>query len=330
MPRFALLSSSLALLMGLAGCERPELPSVAAGEGGEPRAGEVSHFLCGAEEVLLERAAGGARLRVAGESWTLDALPAQAGLAFGDAMDPPTTVRVEGDEAAVVIAGRRLAPCLLSGPPVEPFRALGQEPAWSLDISGGALELVSDYGNQRQRRAIVERSQHGAETRYVARDDSGATEVTLTRQVCRDVMSGMPHPYAVELRADGAQPLSGCGGEPLSLLAGRVWLIEDLAGGGIIDRSRVSVEFLPEEGRVSGLASCNPYSAAFTLNGEGLRVDAAAVGTRACVPALEQQERKFLELLRGVGAFDIDPTGALMLIGPAGRMKAYAETAPLP
>jgi heat shock protein HslJ len=40
------------------------------------------------------------------------------------------------------------------------------------------------------------------------------------------------------------------------------------------------------------------------------------------------QEQKFFRILEGVNRFDIDATGALVLSGTAGTMKAYADTRP--
>ena len=55
-------------------------------------------------------------------------------------------------------------------------------------------------------------------------------------------MSGMFYPWTVTVeRAEGV--LSGCGGEPVSLLLGAQWVVESIAGAGIIGR-------LARDGRV--------------------------------------------------------------------------------
>jgi hypothetical protein len=40
----------------------------------------------------------------------------------------------------------------------------------------------------------------------------------------------------------GGETLGGCGGDPLDLLAGPEWVVEDIGGRGIIDASRVTLD----------------------------------------------------------------------------------------
>lgn len=100
-------------------------------------------------------------------------------------------------------------------------------------------------------------------------------------------------------------------------LVGGEWVIEDINGGGVIDNSRASLMF-GEDGRVSGMGSCNNYNAGYTLTGEGLSFSRAAATLRACAPALMDQEQKFFDTLAKVSGFSIDETGALILTAPDG------------
>jgi heat shock protein HslJ len=109
------------------------------------------------------------------------------------------------------------------------------------------------------------------------------------------------------------------------LLTDREWVVEDLAGGGIIDRSRVTLNFDPE-GRVSGRASCNRYTAGYEVRGERLGFTPAAATKMACAEALMNQERDFFRILGAVDRFRIDETGALILEGAEGTMKAYPDS----
>lgn len=137
-------------------------------------------------------------------------------------------------------------------------------------------------------------------------------------------MSGMPHPYTVILQWDD-ETLNGCGGEPLSLLTDREWVIEDLDGQGIVDQSRITLQFFAQDGRVAGTASCNRYHGGFTLTGENLTFQHPASTLMACPEALMHQEQTFFRILAAVTGFDIDATGALVLSGPEGTMKGHAE-----
>lgn len=221
-------------------------------------------------------------------------------------------------------AAREAAP---PGAAALPFRAVGQEPPWIAMIEEEQLVFITEYGQRRDTLRLLETRYAGAETRFEADGEGGPLVVAAVLQLCRDTMSGMPHPYTVTAWR-GGETLHGCGGAPLDLLVGHTWVIEDLAGGGIIDRSRITIEFQPGEGRVAGRASCNTYHAAFMLSGEGLSFGDAALTKMACAPALMHQEQKFLRILAGVDRFDFAATGALLLIGREGTLRAFPERSP--
>jgi heat shock protein HslJ len=212
-------------------------------------------------------------------------------------------------------------------PPAQPFRAVGQEPSWLLRINAGQAELITDFGQRSVTLPLTGTEHDGPVTRFTAADAAHRLAATVTRGVCRDTMSGMPHPFSVSVVMDGTQ-MNGCGGEPISLLTDRNWVVEDLDGGGIIDRSRITLAFSGEDGRLYGLASCNRFMAGFSLSGEGLSISQAAATMMACAESLMIQEQKFLNILGAVNSFNIDDTGALLLSGPGGTLKAYPETTP--
>jgi len=197
--------------------------------------------------------------------------------------------------------------------------------SWILRINEGQAELVTDFGQRSVTLPLASTEHDGAVTRFSAADAEHRLAATVTRGVCRDTMSGMPHPFSVSVVIDGTS-LDGCGGEPLSLLTDRNWVVEDLDGGGIIDRSRITLAFSGEDGRLYGMASCNRFMSGFSLSGEGLSISQAAATMMACAEALMMQEQKFLGILGEVSSFDIDDTGALVLSGPGGTLKAYPET----
>ena len=159
----------------------------------------------------------------------------------------------------------------------------------------------------------------GRVTRFRAADGEHRLALDVARRKCNDSMSGMPHPYVAAAEFDD-RVLTGCGGEPVDLLAGREWVVEDLDGGGIIDRSRVTLVFDAAERRIHGRASCNSYNGGFVLTGEGLSFGDVAATMMACPEALMNQERRFFRILGGVSRFDLDATGALLLAGDDGTM----------
>jgi heat shock protein HslJ len=93
-------------------------------------------------------------------------------------------------------------------------------------------------------------------------------------------------------------------------LAG-TWVVEDILGDGIIDASRVTLEF--GEQRVAGRASCNSYQGAWSLKDGKLSIDDVAVTMMACPEPLMNQERRFLDALASTDGMRFDDTGALFL-----------------
>ena len=95
-------------------------------------------------------------------------------------------------------------------------------------------------------------------------------------------------------------------------LQGTEWVVEDIGGAGIVDRSRATLNFAPD-GRVSGNASCNTFRATYAVDGDRLTISRAITTRMACAPALMQQESRLLAVLAGVRTFDLSRDGTLTL-----------------
>jgi len=109
--------------------------------------------------------------------------------------------------------------------------------------------------------------------------------------------------------------------DELNELTAHEWVLEDINNQGIIDNSRVTLNF-GDEGRVAGKASCNRYFAVYSVDGETLNIQQAATTMMACPEALVNQELRCLDALQGAQSFEIDATGALILTGDNSRILA--------
>ncbi len=92
------------------------------------------------------------------------------------------------------------------------FMAMGNEPGWTLEITGNSLLLVGDYGNSRYSIANAER-QTDAQARttvYHGADQGKAISVTLEAKSCNDTMADRSYETTVTARI-GEQTLYGCG-----------------------------------------------------------------------------------------------------------------------
>ncbi len=100
-------------------------------------------------------------------------------------------------------------------------------------------------------------------------------------------------------------------------LLGRPWVVEDIASGGVIDNSHVTLHFLPD-GRLAGSATCNRILGSYESKGPQLTLKQVGATMMACPEALMNQERKLLELLPKIVTQRIDETGALILTATDG------------
>lgn len=198
-----------------------------------------------------------------------------------------------------------------------PFRATGNEPSWRLDIGDTEMTLLTNFGQDRLVAVTPVAEVSNGTTRYIARTGQGDLVATIVDRVCVDSMSGMPHPQAVTVVVDG-KSLTGCGGDPASLLQGAEWTVVEIGGAPLVAGSKVTLDFAPD-GHLSGHASCNRFMSEYTLSGEGLAI-AKAAGTRMmCDDALMDQERRFLAVLGGAQNFSIASDGTLLLNAADGR-----------
>jgi heat shock protein HslJ len=198
-----------------------------------------------------------------------------------------------------------------------PFRATGNEPSWRLDIGSTEMSLLTNFGQDRIVAAAPKATVSGGTTTYVARTNQGDLTATIVNQLCVDSMSGMPHPQSVTVVV-GDKTLTGCGGEPASLLQGAAWTVVEIGAAPLVAGSKVTIDFAPD-GRLSGHSSCNRFTSAYTLSGEGLAISKAAGTRMMCEAALMDQERGFLEVLGAVQNFSIAADGALLLNTGDGR-----------
>lgn len=245
---------------------------------------------------------------------------AALGLISGCASSPDES----SNEPSAKACSQALPPCFAPGPIEKPFVARGNEPFWRVIVEPGQL-VLEQMGKEpvALRYDMVEQSP--TERSFHADGDGIRIALKAASQLCRDSMTGMPYPRQVRLVVNG-EATSGCGGDPKGLLQGQEWVVEDIGGRGIIDSSRVTLNFQADQ-RVSGRASCNQFSGGWNLTGEGLGFTRMASTKKACAPALMNQENRFLSLLGEVQRFDIGRHGDLLLIAGDGRqIRAFPST----
>ena len=93
--------------------------------------------------------------------------------------------------------------------------------------------------------------------------------IAIEPQICRDTMSGMPHPDRVTISGWNGR-LNGCGGEPRALLGTDEWRITEIGSSPVLADTAPTIVFL-DDNAVAGSGSCNRFRGGFKLTGEGLR-----------------------------------------------------------
>lgn len=155
-----------------------------------------------------------------GRTLPLPRVPAASGAKYSDGR---LTFWSRGEEALLETGGLLRKGCVnqparavwehakLSG---VDFRAVGQEPGWYLEISGGGSKsvFVSDYGRRRDVFATTEpqNNQKAGKTVYSFRNEEHALTVELEARPCQDSMSGESFETAVTVILDN-RTYRGCG-----------------------------------------------------------------------------------------------------------------------
>src|SRR5699024_587167 len=122
-----------------------------------------------------------------------------------------------------------------------PFEARGNEPGWLLVIND-QITLDWAYGQHHAQMPRTQPERRDGGILYTGATAEHTLDVRITDDMCRDSMTGMPYPRTVTVIMDGTK-LAGCGGRSQSLLVGDEWVVEDMANAGIIDASRMTLNF---------------------------------------------------------------------------------------
>lgn len=283
---------------------------------------EVINFLCGDTAVEARYYDDGAVLHVDGEEIALSAVVAASGARYASGSDP---AEIEfwsrGLEAMLTMRGTRYPTCRAegAGPASTRYRALGQEPGWALTWWGDGVALVLAADNRRIEGTAPARSETGDGWSLSAETDHGLLSMQVAEgRLCRDSMSGMPHPDSVSVQL-GDTVLHGCGGDPAQLLRGQEWRLQALDGDAVLAEPMATLNFLGD-GQVAGRATCNSFSARYELSGEGLRIGPIVATKMACLgEGIMEQESRFLDILGKAARFDIDADGTLVVHAADGR-----------
>jgi heat shock protein HslJ len=200
------------------------------------------------------------------------------------------------------------------GAPHGNYRALGNEPFWSLEIAHG--RIAYDPANGR-RFSVAAPPPRMTSNGY--RYETPRLAVEVTRAECSDGMSDRRYADTVTVTI-GGETLRGCGGALVApfRLAGTSWAIVDIAGHDV-QGGRYYLHF--RAGDFSGRAGCNRFSGVYTVNSETLTFGPISASRMACPEPRMNHERLALRVLGGPMGIRFPDRDTLVLAGSGGRLR---------
>jgi len=102
-------------------------------------------------------------------------------------------------------------------------------------------------------------------------------------------------------------------------LQGTEWLLEDIAGRGVIDRLQSTLGF-PQAGQLAGSGGCNRFMGPARVAEGRLAIGPLATTRMACAPAAMTQEQRYLGLLGQATGLRLEEPW-LLIDTPEGALK---------
>ncbi|MCC5854170.1 MAG: META domain-containing protein [Idiomarina sp.] len=261
------------------------------------------------------------RLFVRDQELQLNAVRSASGARYQTETRPTTEFWVKGSEAQLSLEGQVMPTCYLEGKLPMPIMARGNEPFWTVAIDSDGLSLRRPSRSAQTDIAYRHEGEHRLRQRFFAETSDGSLELVLTKQVCRDTMTGMPYPYHARLRL-GESEQQGCAGDPEQLLQGAEWHVQRV-GDSSTGSHVLTIAFLPD-GRVVGNAGCNRFFGSYQLSGEGIRFAQMGSTRMACEADRMALEQDFLRILSRAYRVEIDNVGALVIRSENRVIRAFA------
>ena len=86
-------------------------------------------------------------------------------------------------------------------------------------------------------------------------------------------------------------------------LVGSEWVLEDLAGSGVVSGVRATLSF-PEAGKIAGNGSCNRFFGASEIAGTSIKFTGLGSARMACPEPSMNQETKYLNALQAAERYE--------------------------
>ena len=214
-----------------------------------------------------------------------------------------------------------LALTLGAASPSEPYRAVGRDEAWSLEISGGNIRLERPgHPTLTVAKPPIDESEDGFS--YQSR----RITVSAIQHPCRHPGTGQRWTDSVFVEIGGREHV-GCGGEiiPADSLDYTSWHFTEIDGrateltGDLLRDDRYAVDF-SADGLV-GYGGCNRFSASYTRDGDVLTPTLRGATRRACSAPVMALEARLFEILSQPLRISFPDAQSLLLTGETGSIR---------
>jgi putative lipoprotein len=141
--------------------------------------------------------------------------------------------------------------------------------------------------------------------------ESGGRLIFTTTTLSTVITRGRPtHVDLVLAAVPGRTPAPPA---PSAALVGTRWTLEDLAGAGVIDEARATLEF-PEPGKIAGSGSCNRFFGTVSIDGNAMAIRPLGTTRMACAEAVAMQEVNYMRALQSAERYVLQGPALLIYV----------------
>lgn len=149
------------------------------------------------------------------------------------------------------------------------FRAMGNEPEWSLKISSNQIEFTSllpDFKAFNAPHIEPIRAMDANVKNYRLTTEMGSLQITIQQQTCTNTMSGKELPYTVRVevinsKTNKSATFSGCGHYVIDARLHDIWVLEKMNGENVslnkFAKQLPYIEINSTDGTFMGYTGCN-------------------------------------------------------------------------
>ncbi len=199
-----------------------------------------------------------------------------------------------------------------------PYKALGTEPFWSLEINNADMVFQHDK--------VVSASNVEVRPSFNGwRYTSPKITADITFAPCSDGMSDRTYKDTVTVMV-GKETYKGCGGGIIApeTFDNTSWRIKSINGTAIPPEREAIVSFA--DGRMSGTVGCNRLGASYTYAKKSLSFGSVISTRMGCQEPLASQELAFVSVLSASPSTSFTDAGALVLTGKDGAVVILEQS----